>query len=77
MQSQPTSLILLAEARHAELQHEAAQERLAGQALTTRFSLTSVVIGVKSHLGATVASAFAQLHDGLRVLHARQRTTLG
>jgi hypothetical protein len=77
MQSQPTSLILLAEARHAELQHEAAQERLAGQALTTRFSLTSMVVRVGSRVGVKVAGALTLLHDGLTFMRARQRTTLG
>jgi hypothetical protein len=77
MQSQPTSLILLAEVRHAELQTEAAQERLAMQALTTRLTATSIVAGVACRLRITLASALAQLHDGLKFLHARQRTTLG
>jgi hypothetical protein len=77
MQSQPTSLILLAEVRHAELQHEAAQERLAMQALTTRLPATSIVAGVECRLRITLASALTLLHDGLTFLHARQRTTLG
>jgi hypothetical protein len=77
MQSQPTSLILLAEVRHAELQTEAARERLARQACTTRFSLTSMVVGVGRRPGVTVASALTLLHDGLTFMGARQRTTLG
>jgi hypothetical protein len=77
MQSQPTSLILLAEVRHAELQTEAARERLAMQACTTRFSLTSMVVGVRRRLGVTVSFAITLLHDGFTFMRARQRTTLG
>jgi hypothetical protein len=76
MQSQPTSLILLAEVRHAELQAEAAQERLAMQACTKSFPATSIVAGVRRRLGITLASALTLLHDGLTLLHAHQRTTL-
>jgi hypothetical protein len=77
MQSQPTSLIMLAEVRHAELQAEAAQERLARQACTTRFSPTSMVVGVGRHLRMMLVSALTLVHDGLTFVRARQRTTLG
>jgi hypothetical protein len=76
MQSQPTSLIMLAEVRHAELQAEAAQERLAMQALTKTFPATSIVAGVRRRLGITLAGVGTLIHDGLTFLRARQRTTV-
>jgi hypothetical protein len=76
MQSQPTSLILLAEVRHAELQAEAAQERLAMQAIANRFPETSLVVGVECCLKSKLTSALTLLHDRLRFLRARQRTTV-
>jgi hypothetical protein len=75
MQSQPTSLIMLAEVRHVELQHEAAQERLALQACT-RFPPKSIAEIVRRRLGIALDSALTLLHDGLTLLRARQRTTL-
>jgi hypothetical protein len=76
MQSQPTSLILLAEVRHAELQNEAAQERLAMQVLTNGVPTASIVAGVGRRLGIALASTLTLLHDGLTFLRARQRTTV-
>ena len=76
MQSQPTSLIMLAGVRHAELQAEAAQERLAMQSRTNSFQPTSTVAGVGRRLGIALASAITPLHEGLTFLRARQRTTL-
>ena len=76
MQSQPTSLILLAAVRHAELQNEAARERLAMQALSNRFPTTNIVAGVRHFLGTALAGIGALLQDGLTSLRVRQRTTL-
>jgi hypothetical protein len=76
MQSQPTSLILLAEVRHAELQNEAAQERLAMQALSNRFPTTNIVAGIGRYLGTALAGIGSLLQDGLTSLRMRQRTTL-
>ena len=76
MQSQPTSLILLAEVRHAELQAEAAQERLAKQARTTRFPPTSIMADVRRRLGTTLASTCTLVQSGLTSLQRSQRTTV-
>jgi hypothetical protein len=76
MQSQPTSVILLAEVRHAELQNEAAQARLARQALTNRSPAASIVVGVGRWLGSALAGPGTLLQDALASLRARQRTTL-
>lgn len=76
MQSQPTSLILLAEVRHAELQNEAAQERLAMQALSNEFPATSIVAGVRHYLGIALVRVGTLLPEGLTCLRVRQRTTL-
>ena len=75
MQSQPTSLILLAEVRHAELQAEAAQQRLVHQARPTRFPPTSIMADVRRRLGTTLASTRTVLQSGLTFAHMRQRTT--
>jgi hypothetical protein len=76
MQSQPTSLIMLAEVRHAELQAEAAQERLARQALTNRVPATRIVVGVGYRLRIALDSALTLLQDGLMCLRVRKRTTV-
>jgi hypothetical protein len=76
MQSQSTSLNMLAEVRHAELQAEAAQERLAMQVLNNGVPTTSIVAGVGRRLGIALASTVTLLHDGLTYLRARQRTTV-
>jgi hypothetical protein len=76
MQSQPTSLIMLAEVRHAELQAEAAQERLAMQVLNNGGPTTSIVTGVGRRLGIALVSTVTLLHDGLTFLRIRQRTTV-
>lgn len=76
MQSQPTSLIMLAEVRHAELQTEAALERLARQALTNRVPATSIVACVGHCLRIALASALMLLQDGLTSMRARKRTTV-
>jgi hypothetical protein len=76
MQSQPTSLIMLVEVRHAELQAEAAPERLARQVLNNGVPTTGIVAGVGRRLGIALASTVTLLHDGLTVLRARQRTTV-
>jgi hypothetical protein len=70
MQSQSTSLIMLAEVRQAELQAEAAQERFARQALNNGVPATSVVAGLGRRLGITLASTFTLLHVGLTFLRA-------
>jgi hypothetical protein len=75
MQSQPTSVIFLAEVRHVELQNEAAQERLAMQALTNRLPPTSIMAGAGRCLGTALAGLGTLLHDGLTSLRVRQRTT--
>jgi hypothetical protein len=76
MQPQPSSLIMLAEVRHAELQAEAAQERLARQALTHGVPATSIVAGVGGRLRIALASALTLRQDRLICLRVRQRTTL-
>ena len=76
MQSHPTSFILLVEVRHAELQNEALQERLARQALTNRFPTTNIVPGIGRYLGIALAGIGTLLQDGLTSLRVRQRTTL-
>jgi hypothetical protein len=76
MHSQPTSFILLAEIRHAELQAEAAQERLTMQALTNRHPATSIVAGVGHRLGTTLTSAVVVLHKEFTSLRAHMRTRL-
>jgi hypothetical protein len=76
MQSQPTSLIMLVEVRHAELQAEAAQERLARQVLNTGVPTTTIVAGGVRRLGIAFANTLTPLHDGLTFLRACQRTTV-
>ena len=76
MQSQPTSLIMLVEVRHAELQAEAAQERLARQALTNRGPATSIVAGVGWRLKFALDGVLTLLQDGLVCLRVRKRTTV-
>jgi hypothetical protein len=63
MQSQPTSFILLAEVRHAELQAEAAHERLAMQARGDRFPPMRFVTPIRHLLGIRFAGGDTLLHD--------------
>ena len=76
MQSQPTSVILLAEVRHAELQNEAAQERLARQALRDRFPAPGIVAAIERRLEIALTGVGALVQGGLTPLRMRQRTTL-
>jgi hypothetical protein len=76
MQSQPTSVILLAEVRHAELQNEAAQLRLALQARGNSSPTMNIVASVRHYLRITVAGFGTLIQDGLTSMRVRQRTTL-
>jgi hypothetical protein len=62
MQSQPTSLILLAEVRHAELQAEVAIERLARRAFPNSSLATSIMAGVGRRLGIMLTGVATLLH---------------
>ena len=76
MQTQPTSVILLAEVRHAELQNEAAQERLARQALSDGFPAPGIVAAIERRLEIALTGVGALVQGGLTSLRMRQRTTL-